>query len=109
MGNTEGRHRQGGGGQGKEFAWIVCDVATGSKETHCVEGSLPQQYVFDYVRFFDQYAKDMTAWAPDSKAFSYASDLVCDCPVHLYIVCLCLTRLFIFVGCYRTACFKPYG
>ena len=83
MGNTEGRHRQGGGGQGKEFAWIVCDVATGSKETHCVEGSLPQQYVFDYVRFFDQYAKDMTAWAPDSKAFSYASDLVCDCPVHL--------------------------
>ena len=29
-------------------------------------------FLIDYLRFFDQYARSMTPWSPDSRAFVYA-------------------------------------
>jgi TolB protein len=36
---------------------------------------LPSQtYLLDYLRYFDQYARSMTPWAPDGSAFTYAGE-----------------------------------
>lgn len=51
--------------------WLRWDVWNGER-TYPLSRFVPSTvYLRDYLRFFDQYARSMTPWAPDSSAFVY--------------------------------------
>lgn len=57
--------------QQNEF-WLRWDVWNGER-TYPLSRFMPSPvFLRDYLRFFDQYARSMTPWAPDSSAFVYA-------------------------------------
>ena len=53
------------------FRWCVWDGA----DTQALGRVIPSDtFLRDYLRYFDQYARSMTPWAPDSSAFVYAGE-----------------------------------
>ncbi|MCU0509126.1 MAG: hypothetical protein MUC34_12165 [Anaerolineae bacterium] len=54
--------------------WLQWKVWDGERDYELSQFRPSDTYLIDYLRFFDQYARSMTPWAPDGSAFVYAGD-----------------------------------
>jgi TolB protein len=52
--------------------WLQWHVWDGDESFELVRFSPADTYLVDHLRFFDQYARSMTPWSPDSEAFTFA-------------------------------------
>ncbi len=52
--------------------WLRWHVWDGETNTELNLFSPTQDFVFDYIRYFDQYAQSISLWSPDSQALLYA-------------------------------------
>jgi TolB protein len=54
--------------------WLRWRVWDGQRTYELSQFRPSDTYLLDYLRFFDQYARSMTPWAPDGSAFVFAGD-----------------------------------
>lgn len=54
--------------------WLQWHVWDGERSYELAQFRPSDTFLVDYLRFFDQYARSMTPWAPDGSAFVYAGD-----------------------------------
>jgi TolB protein len=54
--------------------WLQWKVWDGQSAYELSQFRPSDTFLVDYLRFFDQYARSMTPWAPDGSAFVYAGD-----------------------------------
>ena len=54
--------------------WLRWRIWDGERVYDLAQFRPSDTYLLDYLRFFDQYARSMTPWAPDGRAFVYAGD-----------------------------------
>jgi TolB protein len=54
--------------------WLQWKVWDGERAYELSRFRPSDTFLVDYLRFFDQYARSMTPWAPDGSAFVYAGD-----------------------------------
>jgi TolB protein len=54
--------------------WLQWHVWDGDRAYELAQFLPSDTFLVDYLRFFDQYARSMTPWAPDGSAFVYAGD-----------------------------------
>jgi TolB protein len=54
--------------------WLQWKVWDGERAYELSQFRPSDTFLIDYLRFFDQYARSMTPWAPDGSAFVYAGD-----------------------------------
>jgi TolB protein len=52
--------------------WLRWHLWNGANSRELARFAPSATYLIDYLRFFDQYARSMTPWSPDSRAFVYA-------------------------------------
>jgi TolB protein len=54
--------------------WLQWHVWDGERSYELAQFRPSDTFLVDYLRFFDQYARSMTPWAPDGSAFVYTGD-----------------------------------
>lgn len=59
------------GGQTVQLQWKVKDLESGA--TKLVTSFIPTETFINLLPFYDQYARSLTFWSPDSKSIVYAS------------------------------------
>jgi TolB protein len=52
--------------------WLRWHLWNGTGSQELARFAPSATFLIDYLRFFDQYARSMTPWSPDSRAFVYA-------------------------------------
>jgi TolB protein len=52
--------------------WLRWHLWNGTSSRELARFAPSATFLIDYLRFFDQYARSMTPWSPDSRAFVYA-------------------------------------
>ena len=52
--------------------WVRWYVWDGTNSTRLTIFSPTQDFLFDYIRYFDQYAQSVSLWSPDSQTLLYA-------------------------------------
>jgi len=52
--------------------WLRWHLWNGTSSRELTRFAPSATFLIDYLRFFDQYARSMTPWSPDSRAFVYA-------------------------------------
>jgi TolB protein len=52
--------------------WLRWHLWNGTTSQELARFAPSATFLIDYLRFFDQYARSMTPWSPDSRAFVYA-------------------------------------
>jgi TolB protein len=52
--------------------WLRWHLWSGAESQELARFAPSATFLIDYLRFFDQYARSMTPWSPDSRAFVYA-------------------------------------
>jgi TolB protein len=55
-----------------EELWLRWHLWNGTNSRELARFAPSATFLIDYLRFFDQYARSMTPWSPDSHAFVYA-------------------------------------
>jgi TolB protein len=57
---------------GEDELWLQWNLWNGTNSQELARFAPSATFLIDYLRFFDQYARSMTPWSPDSRAFVYA-------------------------------------
>ena len=57
-----------------DVPWLRWHLWDGTGSTALSQFQPNATYLLDYLRYFDQYARSMTPWAPDGSAFTYAGE-----------------------------------
>jgi TolB protein len=65
-----------------QLRWVVWD---GQRKQTFSSVSPTRTFLQSYLAFFDQYARSMTIWSPDSSAFAYAANAPGGNGPHIYV------------------------